>query len=147
MASFNDKDKGSMSVIKSVIPILCLILLLFAAPALGIEWTVLSTTNDGNELSYDQNSIREVKTHIFRLWERIVFADQNVRENVKTTLFIREINCQNNRQRIISLMDYDIKGEKLFSGTNDRVAWSAIPPDTPLDLLRKKVCQKMINFH
>lgn len=138
-----------MKMIKRILPVLCLflLLLLLVTPATGIEWTVLSTTDEGNELSYDEKSIREVKTYIFRLWERIVFADQNVKDNVKTTLFIREINCQNNRQRIISLMDYNTQGEKTFSGANDRATWSAIPPDTPLDLLRKKVCKKAINSH
>lgn len=136
-----------MRVVKRFVPVLFLFLLLFVAPAWGIEWTLLSTTRDGNELSYDEKSVREVKTQVFRLWERIVFADPNVRDNVKTTLFIREINCQNNRQRIISLLDYNAKVEKLFSGANDRAAWSAIPPDTPLDVLRKKICQKMINGH
>lgn len=147
----NDEDKGAMKLIENfrrlIVPVLFLFLLLFTTPALGIEWTVLSTTSDGNELSYDKKSVREVDSHIFRLWERIIFADNNVKENVKTTLFIREINCQNNRQRIISLMDYNAKSEKLFHGTNNQAAWSAIPPETPLDLLRKMVCQKMINSH
>lgn len=149
-AQSNDEDKGAMKVIEHFrrfsVPVLFLFLLLFTTPALGIEWTVLSTTSDGNELSYDKKSVREVDSHIFRLWERIVYADSNVKERVKTTLFIREINCQHNRQRIISLMDYNAKGEKLFHGTNEQAAWSAIPPDTPLDLLRKKVCQKTISF-
>ncbi len=136
-----------MRVVKRFVQVFFLLLLLFDTSAWGIEWTLLSTTHDGNELSYNEKSVREVKTQVFRLWERIIFADQNVQDNVKTTLFIREINCQNNKQRIIALLDYNAKGEKLFDGANDRAVWSDSPPATPLDVLREKICRKTIKSH
>jgi hypothetical protein len=65
-----------------------------------------------------------------------------VKENVKTTVFIREIDCQDSKHRVISIIDYDANGEKVFGGADDQTDWSAIPPDTPIDDLRKTVCLK-----
>jgi hypothetical protein len=125
-----------------IIPLSLLFLILSSGTVFSIEWTVLSTTKDGNVLSYDKGSVRQVNPNIYRLWERILYADENVKENVKTTVFIREINCQESQHRIISIIDYDVNGEKLFSGSDDQTEWSAIPPETPIDDLRKTVCPK-----
>jgi hypothetical protein len=123
-----------------VIPLALLFLVLSVSPVLSLEWTKLATTGDGNDLSYDKSSVRKIDTNIYRLWERIIYSAKNVKENIKTTLFIREINCRDGQHRIISVMDYNANGEKLFSGSNDQVDWSSIPPNTPIDDLRKVVC-------
>jgi hypothetical protein len=133
--------KTDTCVPNRVIVPLFFFLLLLVTPALGIEWVVFSTTQEGNELSYDQHSVRKVEEDTVRLWERIVFTDNNVQDNVKTTLFVREIHCLEKRYRIISLLDYSIQGEKLFSGTDERATWFPIPPDTHLELLRETVCR------
>jgi hypothetical protein len=132
------RDKNSFRL--SVILLALLFWVLSVGPVLSLEWTKLATTGDGNELSYNKGSVRKTDTNIYRLWERIIYATRNVKENIKTTLFIREINCQDGQHRIISVMDYNANGEKLFSGSNDQVDWSSIPPNTPIDDLRKVVC-------
>ena len=119
---------------------LVMVIFLLGSPAWGIEWVELSTTNDGNVLSYDKSSVRKIDANIYRLWERIIYSSINVKENIKTTLFIREINCQDGQYRIISVMDYNANGEKIFSGTDAQVDWSSIPAHTPIDDLRKVVC-------
>lgn len=131
-----------MKTVQSVILLSGLFILLFGSSVWGIEWVELAKTSDGDVLSYDKGSMRKVDNNIYRLWERILFSDENVKENVKTTVFIREINCQNSQHRIISILDYDANGEKVFSGTDDQTDWSAIPPDTPIDDLRQTVCPK-----
>lgn len=119
-----------------------LFILLLGSPVWGIDWVELAKTHDGNVLSYDKKSVRKVDGNIYRLWERIIYSDKNVKENVKTTVFIREINCQDRQHRIISIIDYDVNGEKVFGGADDQTDWSVIPPDTPIDDLRKTVCPK-----
>lgn len=121
---------------------LVLFMLLLGTPVWAIEWVELSTTSDGNVLSYDKGSVRKINDNVYRLWERIIYSSKNVKENIKTTVFIREINCQDGQYRIISIMDYNANGDKLFSGTDDQVDWSSIPPHTPIDDLRKVVCPK-----
>jgi len=135
----NVKNNGPIYII---LPLLVLLLLLFASPVLSIDWEKLTTTDDGNQLSYDKGSVRKIDTGIYRLWERIIYADENVQENVKTTVFIREVNCRDSKQRIISIIDYDANGDKLFSGFDDQTAWSAIPPGTIVDNLKQIVCPK-----
>jgi len=135
----NVKNNGPIYII---LPLLVLLLLLFASPVLSIDWEKLTTTDDGNQLSYDKGSVRKIDTGIYRLWERIIYADENVQENVKTTVFIREVNCGDSKQRIISIIDYDANGDKLFSGFDDQTAWSAIPPGTIVDNLKQIVCPK-----
>lgn len=134
------KVKGGFR--SSIIPLSFLFLLWAVSPVFSMDWTELSTTGDGNVLSYDKGSVRKVNTNVYRLWERILYSDPNVHENVKITVFIREINCQDSQHRIISIIDYDATGEKLFSGSNDQIDWSDIAPDTPIDALRKAVCPK-----
>jgi hypothetical protein len=131
-----------MKTVQPVILLSVLFILLFRSPVWGIEWVELAKTSNGNVLSYDKGSVRKVDNNIYRLWERILYSDENVKENVKTTVFIREINCRDSQHRIISIIDYNANGEKLFSGTDDLTDWSAIPPDTPIDDLRKTVCPK-----
>jgi hypothetical protein len=131
-----------MEKVQSVFLLSVMFILLFGSPVWGIAWVELAKTSDGNVLSYDKGSVRTVDNNIYRLWERILYSDNNVKENVKTTIFIREINCRESQYRIISIIDYDANGEKLFSGTDDQTDWSAVPPDTPIDDLRKTVCPK-----
>jgi hypothetical protein len=126
----------------SIMAISFLFILLPGNPAFGIDWVELSTTSEGNVLSYDKGSVRKIDSDNYRLWERIIYADGNVKENVKTTVFIREINCRDKNHRIISIIDYDANGEKLFNGADDQTEWSAIPLDTPVDDLRKAICPK-----
>ena len=141
-----DKDDEFMKVkssfLISIMPLSILFHLLFVSPVLGIDWEKLATTADGNELSYDKGSVRKIDTNIYRLWERVIYADENMEENIKTTVFIREINCQDSKQRIISIIDYDANGEKLFSGSDDQTDWSSIPTETIIDNLKKTVCPK-----
>jgi len=134
------KVKSSFQI--SIIPLSMIFLLLLVSPALSIDWEKLATTDDGNELSYDKGSVRKIDTNIYRLWERIIYADENVKENVKITIFIREINCQDSKYRIISIIDYDTKGGRLFSGSDNQTDWSSIPAGTIIDNLKKNVCPK-----
>ena len=129
-----------MKKVPSIVLLTVLVMLLLGNPVWGIDWVELAKTHDGNELSYDKKSVRKVDANIYRLWERIIYSDKNVKENVKTTVFIREIDCQDSKQRIISIIDYDVNGEKVFGGTDDQTDWSVIPPDTPINDLRKTVC-------
>jgi hypothetical protein len=105
-----------------------------------MEWVEVKTTQDGNVLSYDKNSVRKINEDTRRLWERIIYADENIRQGVKSTVFIREIECSTNKQRIISVIDYDSDGEKLFSGTDERMPWTTIPKDSTISELKKIVC-------
>ncbi|MBN1546666.1 MAG: hypothetical protein JW902_08415 [Syntrophaceae bacterium] len=119
-----------------------LVVLLLSNTVLGIEWADLATTKDGNRLSYDKKSVKEIDANTYRLWERIIYADGNVQEKVKTTIFVREINCQNNQHRIISIIDYDANGKRLFSGFDDGMAWSPIPDKSIYEDLKKIVCSQ-----
>jgi len=125
-----------------IIPLSIFCLFLFVSPVLGIDWVKLATTGDGHELSYDKGSVREIDAGTYRLWERIIYSDEGMKDNVKTTVFIREINCQKNQHRIISIIDYDARGDTLFSGSDGRANWSPIPAGTVLDDLKKIVCPK-----
>jgi len=124
------------------ITMVCLGILFLTNPAFCIEWVDLEKKQDGDTLSYDKGSVRKIGIESYRLWERIIYANENVKENVKTTVFVREINCQDSTHRIISIIDYDANGAQLFSGANDQTEWSAIPSDTIIDDLKKTVCPK-----
>ena len=119
-----------------------LLMFLPTSHAWGIEWVDLATTSDGNTLSYDKNSIRKTGTDTYRLWERIIYADKNVQDNIKTTIFVREINCQTNQHRIISVIDYTENGENVFSGADNMTDWFVIPTGSFVNDLKNIICVK-----
>jgi hypothetical protein len=62
-------------------------------------------------------------------------------ENYGFSLTVMEIDCPNNRKRILQSDDYTKKGEPLDASTSPNPKWAEISPDSVHGLYRKVLCK------
>lgn len=121
------------------------------------DWKFFSESST-NRWYYDAKSVVSNK-NILKVWGKGVIKDQKgVDEKIKLlkkfggqtlgyekysyTLNLFEINCENKKQRIISVKDYDKMGNGLQTATMEDYQWDFIAPGTIIDNLSKEVCPK-----
>jgi hypothetical protein len=118
----------------------------------------LGTNHDnGSVLFYYKDRIKHRTKNIVQVWEKIVLSDEHIDKEIQLRKknglsiegwdklefdnFLFEINCKENKYRIIYNDYYDRKGRQLESFDDDKSQWTIIPPNTNIDNLQKKVCK------
>jgi hypothetical protein len=140
--SLPPRMKGiDMKTFKSVISWSVLFFLLSINPVLGANWVEYGQSNKGDVYSYNKSSVKNISGDIKEVWERIDFSKENVRNGIKSTVFKREMDCQESKSRILSVLNYDVFSTMLHSNLSDQSDWKDIPPDTRLATLKKILCE------
>jgi hypothetical protein len=115
----------------------------------GADWKLYGT--DANVLTYyDAESITRPSENIVRVWVRWDYTEKGVSdwvrtfgkeyENLSHTISLWEINCSEKKNRGLSLVDYDHKGDVIPS-IHSPGEWKFIFPDSIGESLYKKVCK------
>jgi tetratricopeptide (TPR) repeat protein len=120
----------------------------------GDKW-VYYASSGSTEYYYDKNSIKHLTKGDIRVWERMEEnADSYIKyltkeglptqgyETYSFTLNLDEYDCKNMKTGILTTIDYNEKGEVLYSTTVQTVKMREIIPDTIGESLYKLVCQE-----
>lgn len=128
-----------MKVMKAIIPLSVMLVLFLVNPVPAANWVEYDTSSQGDVYSYNKSSVKLITADIIQVWQRYDFA--RAVKSVKSTTVLRQIDCQLNRSKVLSIIDYDLYGGVLHNNTNDDSDWQEIPPDSRLDGLRKILCE------
>ena len=63
-------------------------------------------------------------------------------QNYSHTLELHEYNCTKDEMRILSMVDYDTKGNVIDSASAKTAEWDYVAPDTIGDSLFKALCRR-----
>jgi len=140
-----------MKTISSVIFLSFLIILLLVTPVNGSSNWVKYARSNGDILSYNKIHIKRTKD-IVKVWTKIVFSDagrgtnnrgssNEKRDKLSFNKSLIEIDCKEERVRLLSFIQYNTDGSVLNSRYHDKPEWKYIPPDSMLDMLRENVCK------
>lgn len=128
-----------MKSMKPIVFLSFLFILFLGNPVLGANWIEYGQSKKGDVYSYNKSSVKNIKGGTTQFWERHDFA--HVIHNVKSTTVLREIDCQESKSRIISVIDYDAYSNILHSNSNYDSDWQDIPADSRLETLRQIICE------
>lgn len=121
--------------------------------AQGAEWILFATTDKGMHY-YDRQTMKRSKTNV-RVWEKTIYSEEGKRraeqfltdigefggEVLDHVVTLTELNCQEEKGRGLSMVIYDIKGNRVAGSPKGDSEWSAIVPDSLYDRLFKQVCK------
>ncbi len=141
---------------KNVQGIICLVILfLFANQAWASDWILLASLNVG-DIYYDKRSIKKLNNNITHVWCKLIFNKKGKTEifsalkDIDKTpdnpdilnceLFLREIDCVNEKTKIISTTIYDEKGDTVLLPQNNVNEWHDIVPGSLTETLKNIVC-------
>ncbi|MEN6373534.1 MAG: surface-adhesin E family protein [Smithella sp.] len=125
----------------------------YVTPVIGSNvWKVIQMDNNDNVFSYNTVSISHQTTNIVQVWEKMVYSEKGRAKHTQDvtkkgydklshSLHLVEVDCKKGMSRFLSITDYDKNGLILNSDSFDKPEWNHITPDTPMDTLRKKVCE------
>jgi hypothetical protein len=115
----------------------------------GADWK-LYNSNEQFVASHDAQSITHPSKDIVRLWTRFDYTEKGVLgwvknlgkkyENLSYVKGLWEINCLEKMRRILSMTDYDNKGNVIHS-TSSPDEWKFIIPETMGESLYNEVCK------
>ena len=120
------------------------------------DWKSFSESNT-NHWYYDTKSVTSSNKSLVKVWAKGVTKDQKGidekikllkkfggetmgYENYSYTLNLFEIDCANKKHRIISVKDYDKKGNGLQTVTIENYPWDFMAPGTIIDNLSREIC-------
>ena len=99
---------------------------------------------------YDAQSITRPSKNIVRVWVKWDCTEKGVLENVKRLgkqwenlshiKLLKEIDCVEKKERILSSTDYNNKGEMIHSSSSPS-EWDFITPESVGEALYKEVCK------
>lgn len=102
------------------------------------DWELCSIIKDSITY-YNKKKLLFPSKNIVRVWTRYI----NVIDR-ESLLALEEIDCPNARSKLLSLTNYDKKGDVKTSKSysHEKSEWKYIVPDTIMDTLSRKVCPK-----
>lgn len=148
-----------MKYLYSVILLSFIIVLLLVNPVIGDdEWVKYGTSQSGSIYLYNKVKIRHMENGIVQVWSKIFLKGEDRDEiihllkdikiqnkeirNLSKNVLLEEVDCKNEKFRILSVTFYTIDGKGLYTlPSSYKDDWNYIIPDTRLDILHKKVCQ------
>lgn len=128
-----------MKALRTIIFLPVLFVLILSNALWSANWVEYDASSKGDVYSYNKSSVKLVTADIIQVWQRYDFA--RAVKGVKSTTVLRQIDCQLNRSKVLSVIDYDLYGGVLHNNTNEDTDWKDIPPNSRLDELRKILCE------
>jgi hypothetical protein len=124
----------------------------FWAEAQGEDWKLYAKT-DLYECFYDAENVTEPSENIVRVWTKLEYTERGIAgivkefgkhyESLSYSLRLWEINCAEKRQRILSITEYSVEGNILYTNpAGSRPSdWKDISPESVGENLYKAVCK------
>jgi hypothetical protein len=143
---------------KSFFAVVAVVLLLICSVAEGAGWKLYGVDNNGCFFYYDVSSVQTLPKGIKKVWTKNEAIDnQCILYNVKLrtqyglpvkyyesyshTQILEKIDCSLEKNCVVTLTDYDNKGNILANFTFSTESWEAIVPDSVNDKLYKRICK------
>jgi hypothetical protein len=147
-----------MKTIYSVMLLPFLVILLFVTHVSGSEWDEYGRSSQGDILSYNGGSIKQMAKDIVQVKTKVDFSDEgreayfefwrsqgistNKIDKLSYISDLQEIDCNKKLFRTLSTTFYDNKGNVLEIAEPDvNIVWGTIIQDTVIDTLQKLVCK------
>lgn len=135
----------------------CLIVILFASPVIGLDdWVEFGRTDNGNIFFLNKAKIEYQKNGIVRVWEKKIYSDEGRKElisaykknefpaekfeKISYCLGLKEIDCEKDMLRLLSLTFFDLNNNVLLSHNYSCSNWENIVPISLYSDLYKKLC-------
>ena len=114
------------------------------------EWEHYGEVPSGSAY-YDKENIKHMPNNIIRVWVKNVYSDTGKKESIKNlgdrfkdvkdTLYLFQINCNEKKLSSVNVTDYDSKGSVISSDDNTTLKESIILPESVGEKLYKIVCK------
>jgi hypothetical protein len=143
-----------MKKTKLIIFLSCLVVLLTVTSINGSDdWVEFSRTNQGDIVSYDKASLKQITKDIVQVWVKDVLSDERRRKLIDYHKYVHnigqlshdvslnEIDCKKMMYRSLSITGRDANGADLFSSSDDNSKWNSISHNSVWDALQKAVCR------
>lgn len=142
----------------SLIILYCLIVFLFVSPVWADDdWVEFGRTDNGNIFFINKVKIEHQKNGIIRVWEKKNYSNEGRKELIGSfkknnfpigkmekasyCLGLKEIDCEKDMLRILSLTFFDSDNNVLLSNNYSCSNWENIVPTSLYEDLYKKLCR------
>ena len=146
-----------MKTTKMFTVVALLISILLVNNGLAAQWVLCASDSSGARLYYDKSSVKKVNKNVIRVLnkfeynsksnKKMAFAElKQIKKAPKNSdlmnydLSVSEIDCANNKHRLVSATFYDVKGKIIYSSSKFGKDWSRIAPSTYMEKVKTKVC-------
>jgi len=135
-----------------------LFVLIFVSPVFGDNWIQYGTGSQGNIYSYNKDTVKWKTNNIVQVWKREDFSVEGREKRIQGLIGkglptngydkfshemgLIEIDCEEMKRNLLSIVDYDTDGNVLLSSSYNEPDWRYIVPGSVGDGLRKEVCKK-----
>ncbi|MBN1473843.1 MAG: hypothetical protein JW914_04445 [Syntrophaceae bacterium] len=133
------------------------LLFLFINQAWAAEWILCASSPSGARLYYDKSSIKKIDRNIIRVFNKFEYISKSDKkmafaslkkinkapknpDMMNHDLSVNEIDCANNKHRLISAVFYDVKGKAIYSSSKPDKKWSRIVPNSFMAELQTALC-------
>ena len=133
------------------------LLFLFIHQAWATEWVLCASSSSGARLYYDKSSIRKINKNVIRVSNKFEYKSKNEKkmafaslkqinkapknpDMMSHDLSVNEIDCANNKHRIVSAVFYDVKGKTIYSSSKPAKKWNRIVPASFMAELQTALC-------
>jgi len=142
-----------------IIPCIIFLGLLFLLinQAWATEWILCASSPSGARLYYDKSNIKKINGNIIRVFNKFEYISKSDKkmafaslkqinkapknpDMMSHDLSVNEIDCANNKHRLISAVFYDVKGKAIYSSSKPDKKWSRIVPDSFIAELQNALC-------
>ena len=125
--------------------IMIVVVLCFAITiAEAADWVLITSSNDGDKIYIDQESIKHNSTNTIKVWEKHVpegstFEKPFNSKKVTRLLVYREYDCEQKRKRKLQSDFYFEDGSKQeYQGPDE---WSYVIPETVAEIIIQYLCK------
>lgn len=133
------------------------LLFLFINQALAAEWVLCASSSSGARLYYDKSSIKKINKNVIRVSNKFEYKSKTDKkmafaslkqinkapknyDMMSHDLSVNEIDCANNKHRLVSAVFYDVKGKTIYALSKPDKKWSGIVPDSFMAELQTALC-------
>lgn len=131
---------------KKILGMILFISFFVAAITEGADWVLITSSDGGDKIYVDEESIRHNSSNTIKVWEKHVpegstFEKPINSKKVTRLLIYREYDCDRGRKRRLQLHFYFEDGtNQNYLGLHE---WSYIVPDTVAEKIIQYVCRNV----
>jgi len=118
----------------------------------GADWKVYAELKDDiGAFYYDANSITHPSKNLVKVLTKTLFSKNavtkrvkefgNIYKNLSHTVFLREVDCEEKKDRVLELTSYTKDGKVLASTKFKEAKWMTINPSSVAEALCEAVCK------
>jgi hypothetical protein len=146
-----------MKTTNMLVVVALMIFFIFINLGFAAQWVLCVSDSSGARLYYDKSSIKKVNKNVMRVLNKFEYISKNNKKMAYTALkqvkkapknpdmmsydlSVSEIDCANNKHRLVSATFYDVKGKAIYSSSKPEKYWNRIFPDSYMGKVKTAVC-------